>query len=447
MRKVRKEELLHEFPAIPDEIMEQMRQTGGRKKAANFAVMLTWGRELFVRCYHHYCNGEIAERQRYVFAEDGSVRYGSNDGRHWEIRKEVREPVFCKSCYGYSFDNSYMILNRKALAASCMKHSQLEHYKGNLIMEYLHLYCKHRNLEYLMKSGYSGVVEETYTYNGFFREQEHLSIAYPINWKTNNLLKMLNLNRTEFKALQGSEECYLTYIYWRKIFPKNKPKELLLIGKIFGNEHGTLSSLCELTKLRPYRIAVYLDENKIRLSDYHDYIDQCRKLHYNLHDTAINMPHHFMDMHTRLTEIINLQIWEQAKERRRKQEAIYQEKLKQFEKNMVERLSLEYQSENLMIRLPRSIGEITQEGAVLHHCVGGYAERHAEGKLHILFIRQAENPNVPFYTMEVTVDGKIKQVRGLRNSDPTPEVAEFVEKYKVYLQAVFVKRKLMESVA
>ena len=166
-----------------------------------------------------------------------------------------------------------------------------------------------------------------------------------------------------------------------------------------------------------------------------------------MHDTAINMPHHFMDTHTRLTEIINLQIWEQSKERRRKQEAIYQEKLKQFEKNMVERISLEYQSENLIIRLPRSIGEITREGAVLHHCVGGYAERHAEGKLHILFIRQAENPNVPFYTMEVAVDGKIKQVRGLRNCDPTPEVAEFVEKYKIYLQAVFGKRKLMESAA
>lgn len=435
MRTTRKEELLHQFPALPEEIADQMKGRG----AENFAVMLTHGRELFVRCYHRYSSGKLAERQRYVFAADGSARYGSDDSKHWTVRKNFREPVFCKSGYGYSFDNSYTILNRKVLADSCMKHSQLEHYKGNLIMEYMHLYCKHRNLEYLMKSGYVGVVEETYTYNAFFKEQEHLSIAYHINWKSNNLLKMLNLNRTEFKALQGSEEYYLTYIYWRKIFPKNKPEELLLIGKIFGSEHGTLSSLCELTKLRPYRIAVYLDENKIRLSDYHDYIDQCRKLHYNLHDTAINMPHHFMDMHTRLTEIINLQIQEQAKEYRKKQKAAYQEKLKQFEKKTTERLSLEYQSENLMIRLPRSIGEITQEGAVLHHCVGGYAERHAEGKLHILFIRQTENPDVPFYTMEVSVDGDVKQVRGLRNCDTTPEVAEFVEKYKNYLEIVFRK--------
>ena len=437
MRITRKEELLRQFPSLPEEIAEQMKGRG----AENFAVMLTWGKELFVRCYHRYSNGKLAERQRYVFADDGAVRYGSDDSKHWSIRKTFREPIFCKSGYGYSFDNSYTILNRKALAASYMKHSQLERYTGNLVMEYLHLYCKHHNLEYLMKSGYSGVIEVAYTYNGFFREQEHLSIAYPINWKTNNLLKMLDLNRTEFKALQGNEEMYLTYIYWRKIFPKNKPEELLLIGKVFGSEHGTLTSLCELTKLKPYRIAVYLDKNKIRLSDYHDYVDQCRKLHYNLCDTAISMPHHFMDMHTRLTVIINLQIQEQAKERRRKQEAVYQEKLKQFEKNMIERISLEYQSENFIICLPKSVGEIIQEGSVLHHCVAGYAERHATGKLNILFIRQAENPAVPFYTMEVTVDGNIKQVRGLHNSDPTPEISDLIEEYKAYLETIFRKKE------
>ena len=245
MRKARKEELLCSFPAVPEEIANQMKGKG----AENFAVMLTRGQELFVRCYHRYSNGKLAERQRYVFADDGAVRYGSDDSKHWTVRKNFREPVFCKSGYGYSFDNRYTILNRKVLASSCMKYSQIEYYQGDLVMEYLHLYCKHRNLEYLMKSGYNGAIEETYTCNGFFREQEHLSIAYPINWRSNNLLKMLNLNRTEFKALQGSEEYYLTYIYWRKIFPKNKPEELLLIGKIFGSEHGTLSSLYELTKL------------------------------------------------------------------------------------------------------------------------------------------------------------------------------------------------------
>ncbi|MDE5753572.1 MAG: hypothetical protein K2H89_03380, partial [Oscillospiraceae bacterium] len=120
MRKARKEELLHRFPAVPHEIMEQMKGKG----AENFAVMLTHGRELFVRCYHRYSNGKLAERQRYVFADDGSVRYGIDNDGIWRIRKEFREPVFCKAGYGYSFDNRYTLLNRDALDRSCMKYSQ-----------------------------------------------------------------------------------------------------------------------------------------------------------------------------------------------------------------------------------------------------------------------------------------------------------------------------------
>ncbi|MDE5885134.1 MAG: PcfJ domain-containing protein [Oscillospiraceae bacterium] len=429
MRKARKEELLRIFPAVPEEIADQMKGRG----AENFAVMLTHGRELFVRCYHRYSSGKLAERQRYVFAEDGSVRYGIDNNGIWRIRKEFREPVFYKTGYGYNFYNKYTILNRKALTESCMKYSQIEYYQGNLVMEYLHLYCKHRNLEYLMKSGYVGVVEETYTYSGFFRGQEHLSIAYPINWRSNNLLKMLNLNRTEFKILQGNEEHYLDFLSWREALPDYKPEELLTICKAFGSEHGTAEHFCKLTGLKLKRIARYLVKNEIYSHDYQDYLDQCKKLRYNLHDTAINMPHHFAEMHERLTEIIQYKA----------SEAIRQH----FAERIPERKKLEFQDGNLIICQPSSMDNIIAEGKTLQHCVAGYAERHAKGCLHILFIRKAGDPDKPFYTIEVRTDGKIVQVRGYKNCNPTPEVAEFVEKYKVYLQAVFGKQKLMESAA
>lgn len=427
MRKERKEELLHHFPALPEEIAEQMK---GRK-AANFAVMLTRGQELFVRCYHRYSTGKFAERQRYVFADDGSVRYGSDDGKHWTIRKEFREPVFCKSGYGYRFDNSYTILNQKAFADSCMKYSQLEHYMGDLVMEYLHLYCKHRNLKYLMKSGYDSMLIETYS--GFWGYQKHLSVDCHINWKSNNLLKMLHLNRTEFKTLQGNEQHYPTYIRWREVFPEYKPAELLTICRTFGDQHGTMFRFCELTGLKPKKIAGYFEKNHINEHDYRDYLEQCQHLKYNLHDTAINMPHHFMQMHERLTEIIKYKANETLRQH--------------FAEHIQERKILEFQFGNLIICQPSSMNQIIAEGKSLCHCVAGYAERHAEGKLHILFIRQKNNPDKPFYTMEVNREGKMIQVRGLRNREPTPEVQEFLEKCKIYLQAVFGKRKLMESAA
>ena len=420
MRITRKEELLRQFPSLPEEIAEQMKGRG----AENFAVMLTRGQELFIRCYHRYSNGKLAERQRYVFADDGAVRYGSDDSKHWSIRKTFREPVFCKSSCSYSFDNTYTILNRKALASSCMKYSQLEYYTGNLIMEYLHLYCKHRNLEYLMKSGYNSLLGETYS--GFWGSQKHLCMDCCINWESNNLLKMLRLNRIEFKALRGNEKYYPEYVSWRKIFPKCKPDELILMSKVFGDEHGTAKRFCELTGLKPQKIASYLTANEIRSHDYKDYLDQCQQLRYNLHDTAISLPHHFMEMHERLTEVIKYK----ADEKRQQQ----------FAEHMQERRKLEFQSGNLIICQPNSMDKIIAEGKVLHHCVAGYAERHALGKLHILFIRREDKLDIPFYTMEVTTDGKIWQVRGLHNSDPTPEVAELVEEYKAYLKTIFRKK-------
>ena len=100
-----------------------------------------------------------------------------------------------------------------------------------------------------------------------------------------------------------------------------------------------------------------------------------------------------------------------------------------------------FSSGGLLIRQPKSMAEIIAEGKRLHHCVGGYAERHAYGKLHILFIRTAEKPDVPFYTVEVDLFGEIKQVRGLRNCKATPEVDAFMDAYKNHLAGIFGKQK------
>lgn len=61
------------------------------------------------------------------------------------------------------------------------------------------------------------------------------------------------------------------------------------------------------------------------------------------------------------------------------------------------------------IRLPKNCEEIVEEGESLHHCVGGYAERHAKGVTTILFLRDKENPDESLATIEVT-DGNVRQI-------------------------------------
>lgn len=427
MKKTRKEALIYCFPAVDKELMDKMKGRG----AKNYVVFLTRGAELFARCFHRYSTGDLVERQRYVFAHDGSVRYGSDNGINWSVRNDFREPVFCKCCMGYNSDNSYSVLNIKAIDKSDMRYSQHQHYHGNMLICYLHAYCKHPNLEYLMKQGYD-VTSVRYT--GWWGYQEKFLLSQRVNWKSNDLLKMLGLNKTEFKTLKGSEHLWEQYLDYREEYPKLRPEDLLNIAKVFKNEHGTLERLVRITGLTPQRVARYINEQEMTPLDYSDYLEQCETLEYNIHDTMIALPHDFWTMHNRLTQIINYEHDELV--------------LQNFTKRLAERVCLEFSADGLLVRQPHSLKEIEDEGRILSHCVGGYAERHAMGKLSIMFLRKVSEPDKPYYTVEVSQYGGIVQCRGYRNNAvrnggeaKPPEIKSFEKKYQQYLDRIFAEKR------
>lgn len=420
MKKERKEGLLGCFPPATSAQIEKMKGKG----AANYIVFLTRGAELFARGYHRYSNGQLVERQRYVFAKDGAVRYGSENGKQWSVRTEFREPVFCSASYGYGFDNSYKIINEKAISRSDMRYSQYKKYAGKLLMYYLYLYCRHPNLEYLMKQNYD-LIEEMYS--EYWGGVAKLTLPSYINWKSNNLLEMLGLTRSEFKALKGQEHLYGAYRANKEHFPKATPEDLILISKVFGYEYGTLSRFLDATDATPQRMSRYLADNQINTRDYSDYLAQCKQLKYNTKDTAICFPHNFEAMHERLSATIEYQ----------HDKAVRAE----FEKHIEERKQLEFSDGNLMIVQPKQMADIAYEGKVLSHCVGGYAARHAKGTLSIMFIRKKSEPDKPYYTMEVSSDGKIVQVRGKRNIAPNKKVEDLIKSYKAYLEKIFSDKR------
>ncbi len=420
MKKERKEFLLHSFPAATADQMSKMEGKG----AANYIIFLTRGEELFARGYHRYSDGKIVERQRYVFAKDGAVRYGSEDGKRWDIRSEFREPVFCSASYGYSFNNSYKIINEKAISRSDMRYSQYDKYAGDLLMCYLDLYCKHPNLEYLLKQGYD-LIQKNYT--GFWGNTAKLTLPSYINWKSNNLLEMLGLTKSEFKVLKGQEHLYGAYKVNKEHFPKATPEDLMLISKVFGYEYGTLERFLDATGATPQRMSRYLADNQINTRDYSDYLAQCKQLKYNTKDTAICFPHNFEAMHERLSATIEYQ----------HDKAVRAE----FTKHIEERKQLEFSNSDLMIVQPKQVEDIAYEGEVLSHCVGGYAKRHAKGALSIMFIRKKSAPDKPYYTMEVSSDGKIVQVRGKRNIAPDKDVDALIKDYMAYLEKIFSDKR------
>lgn len=77
----------------------------------------------------------------------------------------------------------------------------------------------------------------------------------------------------------------------------------------------------------------------------------------------------------------------------------------------------EYQQDGFIIRPAANAGEIVVEGQTLHHCVGGdhYLEAHNNGTSLILLLRPTAEKQIPFITVELYNNYKIRQWHGAYN--------------------------------
>ena len=98
------------------------------------------------------------------------------------------------------------------------------------------------------------------------------------------------------------------------------------------------------------------------------------------------------------------------------QNALFEEAVKRVQ-------SLEWvdPKSGLQIVAPKSVHELKDEGAILHHCVGGYVDAIIGGKDNIMFLRRSDMPDHPFFTVEIVHDGEIRQVHCYGNLNPNEE--------------------------
>lgn len=148
---------------------------------------------------------------------------------------------------------------------------------------------------------------------------------------------------------------------------------------------------------------------------YKDYLKMAADRGMDLTDEIICHTPRLREMHDRYLEEKNAR--EDAAERLRVNKK-FPEIRKSFEEN---REHFGYQKAGLKIFVPRDAADIRREGKLQHHCVGAtdrYMERMAKGETFILFLRQAETPETPYYTLEVEYNGEIRQSYGAYDRKP-----------------------------
>lgn len=170
---------------------------------------------------------------------------------------------------------------------------------------------------------------------------------------------------------------------------------------------------------------------------YEDYLDMAERRNENIHDEIIYRNKRWREFHDRYLEEINRQREEKRREELRNRfgeiRADYRRNKKIFGWS---------DGENCII-VPKTCEDIMDEGKKQHHCVGAsdrYMRRMAKRETWIVFLRHAEDPKEPWYTIET--DGETV-LQFYAAYDRQPEKEEVQKILNAWMKEV---RKNMEKV-
>lgn len=365
--------------------------------------------------------------------------YYSYEGRKMTPWVKGARPVYNRYFYNYDADTSGHVYTKnleKELRGTPWQYSQLKDYYLSdrvqmCVRPFFREYLRYPVLEYLIKLRLYALT--TYVVYGDSGDGIY---RCPINLNGKNLTEVLGVDKQYLPMMQEMDMNRSTLRLLQQFLKEgiHPPQDLM-----HWCQHNRVLDLEDLRvclrHMTPNRMIRYLAQQceaapkdftlesyyrttreKKAFGLYKDYLRFCRDLGYDLTDEFILFPRHLKEAHDRVAEMFD-----------KRKAQIYNEKIAA----QYEALVSQYQMSKagLTVIPPKSAAEIVEEGQKLHHCVGGYVSRVAKKECTILFLRREEQPEEPYYTMELR-DGEVKQLRGDDNCDPTPDVTAYVTLWK-----------------
>lgn len=328
----------------------------------------------------------------------------------WKQRK-----TFC-DVYGEM--ERLMPWDRRLLDGTTAENCKLELYikaGGKRPVSYLALWRRRPAAENLLVQGCGRLVRdwiraeaESYPYSAGIPKLRE------VNWKEKRPARMLGLNKEEFhhlRQMRWSVEDLHVYKQVREAGLAVKlPEDMELLR---GRKPYEINKILHEAKQTDFwRILRYLDRQGSDWSFLRDYLSMAKRLGWDLRENLVRWPRDLTAAHDRAMDL----------QKAKGDPALYAMFIRRAEE--LDRLS--FACDGLLIRPCANETELIREGRELHHCVAQYAKDHAVGRTAILFIRRAEKPDEPFFTLEFDEKNlTIRQNRGLRNCGRTPEVTAF----------------------
>lgn len=180
------------------------------------------------------------------------------------------------------------------------------------------------------------------------------------------------------------------------------------------------------------------------INQWQDYLNMCSMLGKNLDDEMVYRPRELKRRHdAAVEERRKQQMLEEMQRNKERAEQMAEEMRRKFpgaEENLEEiRDRFEYGNGEYRIIVPRHLSEISAEGYALHHCAGAserYFERIMRHETYICFLRRQQEPDVPFYTIEVEPGGTIRQHRSMYDEEPgIKEIRGFLKEWQKVIRS------------
>lgn len=373
--------------------------------------------------------------------ENGPWMYREQKALRTE-RKYVQEPFLKGSVWWYQHEG-YNVIGSAALASSPLRycgyftHWHTPEESGKPVKDlisYLTAYAIYpRQVEMLARTGVREPLETLM--------RSHGKSAPLIDFYAPDPRKAFGLDRAELRDfLASSRNIHLLPVY-KRLRDHGLRTPFADLERLYSGIGETLlnrtAARMSAHKLRLKKLEQYLEREKARQKNpfadsvwyvwWLDYLDAAEGLGMDLANEIILLPRGLIEKHDEVTG--TLAVIQEVESRK----AMREKELPRMREVNQKYL---YWDSRYLIRAPVGASEIIAEGKRLRHCVGGYAQRHIEGKVTILFLRDKRRPGKPLATIEMH-GMEIVQIHGYKNDtaacEENPDRISLRELYRDFL--------------
>lgn len=347
--------------------------------------------------------------------------FGEHTSDEWEKMESIREP-FQHQMGVYGDDTSYALLGFKAIFQTQFKYCMFaewfddafggmlggtdfedEPFFVSYFIKYLAEYSRRPQMEMLAKFGHMDVITD------LIRNRKQNGDI--LNWRAKDPAGFFRLSKADYRDFRDNGIGWQNLKAYRKMLKGRRIgniKEFTEAKKRLGNEFDRLIQCAEMAGVNLKRAENYIrsfqggcHHGRVPLSRvvtiWRDYLTAAVALKYDLKRDDVRMPKDLNERHDSATAAAQMKTSENYIKKYKKR---YEALDKQFS----------FAHDGLMIAVPPDVDSIVTEGRVLEHCVGGYADRHVNGKLIILFLRREETPEESYVTIELPEETNCKKI-------------------------------------